>query len=85
MRSGGIETAEKPVAETTRKSGLDNFAASPTTLVTFADRHIGPNADEVTQMLRELGCDQIQGYLIGRPMPAEDVGPMLRAAALAAA
>jgi EAL domain-containing protein (putative c-di-GMP-specific phosphodiesterase class I) len=25
-------------------------------------------------MLRELGCDEVQGYLIARPMPAEELG-----------
>jgi len=30
-------------------------------------------------MLRELGCDQIQGYLVGRPMPAEQMDTILRA------
>src|SRR5216110_3277651 len=63
MHSGGTETVEKPVAETTRKSGADNFAATPTTIATFADRHIGPNADEVAQMLRELGFENLEALV----------------------
>src|SRR5881227_761921 len=63
MHSGGTETVEKPVAETTRKSGPDKFAATPTTIATFADRHIGPNADEVTQMLRELGFENLEALV----------------------
>jgi diguanylate cyclase (GGDEF)-like protein len=33
--------------------------------------------------LRDLGCDQAQGYLIARPMPAADLVPWLDRAALA--
>jgi len=29
------------------------------------------------QLLRLLRCDQIQGYLIARPQPAEDVAKLL--------
>src|SRR5437016_3084092 len=56
---GGTETVEKPVAETTRKSGPDKFAATPTTIATFADRHIAPSAEETMQMLRELGFENL--------------------------
>src|SRR5438876_2251482 len=63
MHSGGTETVEKPVAEMTRKLGPDNFAATPTTIATFADRHIGPNADEVAQMLRELGFENLEALV----------------------
>jgi EAL domain-containing protein (putative c-di-GMP-specific phosphodiesterase class I) len=28
--------------------------------------------------LREKGCDDVQGYFIGRPMPAAALEPMLR-------
>src|SRR6267378_2749735 len=63
MHSGGTETVEKPVAETTRKLGPDNFATTPTTIATFADRHIGPNADEVAQMLRELGFENLDALI----------------------
>src|SRR6266576_2818319 len=68
MHSGGTETVEKPVAETTRKSGPDNFAATPTTIATFADRHIAPSAEETVQMLRELGFGNLEA-LVDAPVP----------------
>src|SRR5437660_10295779 len=63
MHSGGRGTVEKPVAETTRKSGPDNFAATPTTIATFADRHIAPSAEETVQMLRELGFENLDALV----------------------
>jgi EAL domain-containing protein (putative c-di-GMP-specific phosphodiesterase class I) len=39
----------------------------------------GVEDDEQLRMLRELGCDQIQGYLAGRPVPAEQMDSVLRA------
>jgi diguanylate cyclase (GGDEF)-like protein len=42
----------------------------------------GVEHDDQLRLLRELGCDQIQGYLVGRPMPAEQVGALLRARAV---
>ena len=35
---------------------------------------------EQRRMLLDLGCDQIQGYLVGRPMPADEVDALLRQA-----
>ncbi|MFW2382768.1 MAG: putative bifunctional diguanylate cyclase/phosphodiesterase [Acidimicrobiales bacterium] len=32
----------------------------------------GVETDEAREILREMGCDVLQGYLIGRPMPLED-------------
>src|SRR5438034_4739900 len=63
MHSGGTETIEKPVAETTRKSGADNFAATPTNVATFADHHIAPSAEETVQMLRELGFENLEALV----------------------
>src|SRR5437870_5991445 len=63
MQSGGTETVEKLVAETTRKSGPDKFAATPTTIATFADRHIAPSAEETMQMLRELGFENLDALV----------------------
>src|SRR5438477_5063727 len=63
MHSGGTETVEKPVEETPRKLGPVNFAPTPTTIATFADRHIGHNADEVAQMLRELGFENLDALV----------------------
>jgi glycine dehydrogenase len=63
MHSGETETIEKPVAKTRKKSVPDNFVAPPTTIATFADRHIGPTADEVAQMLRELGFENLDALV----------------------
>ncbi|HWA38911.1 MAG TPA: EAL domain-containing protein [Burkholderiales bacterium] len=41
----------------------------------------GVEEDEQLELLRELGCDQIQGYLTGRPMSADKIAPLLRNAA----
>jgi diguanylate cyclase (GGDEF)-like protein len=38
----------------------------------------GVEDDDQLRLLRELGCDQIQGYLVGRPMPAEQIDSVLR-------
>lgn len=29
------------------------------------------------QQLKDMGCDELQGYLLGRPMPAEDFGRLI--------
>src|SRR5213592_2666193 len=63
MHSGETETIEKPVAKTEKKSPPANFVAMPNTVPTFADRHIAPNADEVAQMLRELGFENLDALL----------------------
>ncbi len=39
----------------------------------------GVEDDNQLRLLRELGCDQIQGYLVGRPVPAEQMDSVLRA------
>jgi EAL domain-containing protein (putative c-di-GMP-specific phosphodiesterase class I) len=39
----------------------------------------GVEEDEQMTLLRELGCDQIQGYLFSRPLPANEIEPLLRA------
>ena len=33
----------------------------------------GVETADVRQRLLEMGCDEVQGYLLGRPMPADDV------------
>jgi glycine dehydrogenase len=68
MHSGETETIEKPVAKTTTKTAPDTFVATPSTVATFADRHIGPSADEVAQMLRELGFENL-GALVDATVP----------------
>src|SRR5690606_35291108 len=39
----------------------------------------GVEEDAQMELLRELGCDQIQGYLVSRPLPADKIEPLLRA------
>lgn len=38
----------------------------------------GVESKEQLNVLRSLGCDEIQGYLISRPVPADNVAGMLR-------
>ncbi|MCP9784911.1 putative bifunctional diguanylate cyclase/phosphodiesterase [Cyanobium sp. N5-Cardenillas] len=49
-------------------------------LMTLAE---GVETREQLRMLQNLGCDQFQGYLLGRPMPADDFGALLQGAAAA--
>jgi glycine dehydrogenase len=63
MHSGETETTEKTVAKTTKKSAPDTFVPASSVLATFADRHIGPSADEVAQMLRELGFENMDALV----------------------
>jgi EAL domain-containing protein (putative c-di-GMP-specific phosphodiesterase class I) len=37
----------------------------------------GVETREQAEMLEDLGCDQLQGYLFSRPVPAEQVGALL--------
>ena len=37
----------------------------------------GVETPEHLQLCRALGCDEIQGYLVGRPMPAHEVSELL--------
>ncbi|MGZ5032371.1 MAG: putative bifunctional diguanylate cyclase/phosphodiesterase [Usitatibacter sp.] len=38
----------------------------------------GVETEEQAQALRSLGCDQMQGYLIGRPVPRDEMTAILR-------
>jgi len=38
----------------------------------------GVETAEQMSFLRELGCDQLQGYLFSQPVPAQDFERMLR-------
>ena len=44
----------------------------------------GVETDEQCRVLLELECDEIQGYLVSRPVPANEVVRMLQQNALAA-
>jgi EAL domain-containing protein (putative c-di-GMP-specific phosphodiesterase class I) len=39
------------------------------------------SADEL-QILRELGCDEVQGYYVSKPLPAAAAARLLRAGSL---
>ena len=41
----------------------------------------GVETEEELQILRELGCDEVQGYYISRPLPAAAAGQFIRAGA----
>ncbi|OGA72375.1 MAG: hypothetical protein A3G81_24595 [Betaproteobacteria bacterium RIFCSPLOWO2_12_FULL_65_14] len=41
----------------------------------------GVEDDEQVRLLRDLGCDQIQGYLVSRPVPAHEIEKILQRAA----
>ena len=38
----------------------------------------GVEDDEQVRLLRELGCDQIQGFYVSHPVPADQIVPLLR-------
>lgn len=38
----------------------------------------GVDSEEQAKMLRLLRCDEVQGYLVGRPVPMEELTPLLR-------
>ena len=44
----------------------------------------GVEDEEQVRLLRDLGCDQIQGYLVSRPVPSEQIEILLRTYAAAA-
>jgi len=39
-------------------------------MITIAE---GIETEEQFECLRRLGCNQVQGYLIGKPIPAKDL------------
>jgi diguanylate cyclase (GGDEF)-like protein len=43
----------------------------------------GVETEEQLKFLRDQGCEEAQGYLLGRPMPAKDIAPILPKAKLA--
>jgi EAL domain-containing protein (putative c-di-GMP-specific phosphodiesterase class I) len=50
------------------------------------DMHVtaeGIETEQQLSILEELGCDEIQGFLLGRPVPAEAIFAALRATVMA--
>jgi diguanylate cyclase (GGDEF)-like protein len=41
----------------------------------------GAETDAQLAALRDMHCDLVQGYVIGRPVPADEIGPVLRSVA----
>lgn len=63
-REGDL-TIARSVIELARNLGLRSVAE-------------GIETPEVLEILDQLGCDEAQGFLIARPMTAEDITPLLR-------
>src|SRR5213082_2606394 len=62
MHSTGAGTIEKSVASEGRNQPA-TLSADAAKEFTFADRHIGPNDNEVEQMLREVGFDNLDEFI----------------------
>ena len=62
MDSGGAKTIEKSAASAARHQPPTVLASAAKEL-TFADRHIGPNENEIEQMLREIGFDHLNEFI----------------------
>ena len=39
----------------------------------------GVETADVLELVRDLGCDEVQGFLLSQPKPAEELTPILRA------
>ena len=44
----------------------------------------GVETEETAARLRELKCDEMQGFLFSRPLPAQDIAPLLKAGRIGA-
>ena len=62
MDSAGAGTIEKLAASEGRNQPA-TLSADAAKEFTFADRHIGPNENEIEQMLREVGFDNLDEFI----------------------
>src|SRR5438552_1080870 len=62
MDSAGAGTIEKSAASEGRNQPA-TLSADAAKEFTFADRHIGPNENEIEQMLREVGFDNLDEFI----------------------
>ena len=63
------------------------MARSVVALARALGKHVvaeGVETDDQHRHLLDLGCDELQGYLFARPLPAAEVAPWLQRQALAA-
>lgn len=65
LRSAGDEAMLRAIVQMARGMGLATVAE-------------GIEHESQEQMLRELGCDQAQGYLVSRPAAPSELAPLLR-------
>ena len=70
-----------PLSRRCLKVAKQARALNPLSDLLFPGSRTGKELSDMTltKLLRELGCESAQGYLIARPMPAENVVPWIRA------
>ncbi|MCA0241423.1 MAG: EAL domain-containing protein [Proteobacteria bacterium] len=71
------------VCDLGRRDSADAVARSVVALARALGKHVVAEGVETPEQLRRLlalGCDELQGYLIARPLPAEALAPWLQAA-----
>ena len=74
--------SEIPVSKT-RSGNRCHIGISPAVVTIAADRHMtttaeGVETEQQRELLRELGCSEMQGYLFSRPIPAAEMTKLLQ-------
>ncbi len=75
------------VCDLGQRDSADAVARSVVALARALGKHVvaeGVETPEQLQRLLALGCDELQGFLIARPLPAEALAPWLQAATVEA-